>query len=69
MPVQSAICSPSEGDRVERARNVLEVSGYAYSGGGRGIVRVDVTTDGGESWYAAQLQQDEQQTLVGCQLK
>lgn len=27
----------------------LTVKGYSYSGGGRGIVRVDVSIDGGES--------------------
>jgi len=28
---------------------------YAYSGGGRGIVRVDISTDGGKTWDIAKL--------------
>ena len=33
----------------------LTVKGYAYSGGGRGIVRVDVSIDNGATWRAATL--------------
>lgn len=29
--------------------------GYAYSGGGKGIVRVDVSVDGGKTWDIATL--------------
>jgi len=32
------------------------VTGYAYSGGGQPIIRVDVSADGGASWTTAQLQ-------------
>jgi sulfite oxidase len=38
----------------------VTVKGYAYSGGGRGIVRVDVSTDGGKTWNAAVLNQPKQ---------
>ena len=31
------------------------LKGYAYSGGGRAVVRVDVTIDGGTTWQQAQL--------------
>ncbi|NXS62198.1 SUOX oxidase, partial [Brachypteracias leptosomus] len=31
------------------------VKGYAWSGGGREVVRVDVSLDGGRSWRAARL--------------
>jgi len=31
------------------------VKGYAWSGGGRDIIRVDVSTDGGKTWAAADL--------------
>lgn len=30
-----------------------KVSGYAVSGGGRGIERVDISVDGGKSWVEA----------------
>ena len=28
----------------------LEIKGFAWSGGGKGIVRVDVSLDGGRTW-------------------
>lgn len=61
MPVQSAICSPIDGDRItlnlalDHESTVLPVRGYAYSGGGKMIVRVDVSIDGGSSWMTADL--------------
>ena len=33
----------------------VDVAGIAYSGGGRGIVRVDVSGDQGKTWVAAEL--------------
>lgn len=38
---------------VQKSDNVLKVKGWAFAGGGRNIVRVDVTTDEGESWVTA----------------
>ena len=54
MPVTSAICEPPEGAAFAPGEEVT-VRGYAWSGGGNGIVRVDVSADGGASWHAAQL--------------
>lgn len=34
--------------------------GYAWSGGGRGIIRVDVSADGGATWHVAQLKPNGQ---------
>lgn len=34
----------------------ITVKGYAWSGGGRGIIRVDISPDGGKSWQEASLQ-------------
>ena len=31
------------------------VRGYAFSGGGHAIVRVDVSADGGKTWQTAEL--------------
>ena len=42
LPVQSAICEPKNGDAAYEGEDV-EVKGYAYSGGGRGIVRYFIT--------------------------
>jgi sulfite oxidase len=58
-PVQSAILSPSHGDLISGEK--VHVSGYAYSGGGRGIARVDVSTDGGKTWKYAKLLNDDYQ--------
>ncbi|KAJ3104497.1 hypothetical protein HDU97_009110 [Phlyctochytrium planicorne] len=56
MPVQSAVLSPKEGETVAAdADNTILVSGYAWSGGGRGIVRVDVSADGGKTWKDAEV--------------
>jgi len=50
MPVTSAIttCRPSPDTPGE-----MLVSGYAWSGGGRKILRVDLTGDGGHTWTQA----------------
>lgn len=47
---------PSPGSTVAPGR--LEVSGYAYAGDDRAVVRVDVSLDGGGTWQQAQLEQD-----------
>ena len=58
-PIQSAICEPQEGAVLEDAEEVT-ARGYAWSGGGRGIVRVDVSADGGKTWVEAELNQTSQ---------
>jgi len=59
-PVQAAICSPVEGETVDVVDGGVTVRGYAMSGGGRGIQRVDVTLDGGRTWHAARLYAEPQ---------
>lgn len=41
--------------------DVERVAGWAWSGGGRGIARVEVTPDDGKNWYQARLHQLPQQ--------
>eukprot|EP00667_Euglena_gracilis_P007447 EG_transcript_7523 len=53
MPVQSAICKPTPSSTIPRSAEHIELSGYAYSGGGRDIARVEVSTDGGNTWQLA----------------
>ncbi|MGG5809998.1 sulfite dehydrogenase [Falsiroseomonas sp. CW058] len=55
MEAKSLITHPSS-DRPLRGAGFHEVSGLAWSGHGR-IARVDVSTDGGESWRPAALQE------------
>lgn len=53
--VQSAIVEPKPGSILEGPLDEVEVRGFAYSGGGRGIMRVDVSPDGGKTWTTASL--------------
>ncbi|CAH0592740.1 unnamed protein product [Chrysodeixis includens] len=60
LPVTSAICDPANGDTVKVKDGCIEVRGYAYSGGGAKILRVDVSPDGGATWLQAErLQADD----------
>lgn len=65
-PVQSAITSLkdlSKGDRMLQVygleEDAVEVKGYAFSGGGREIIRVDVSPDDGRTWMQAELLRDD----------
>jgi sulfite oxidase len=66
MPVQSAITSvqeisthSAEDQKLVRVYGLEEefivVEGYAFSGGGRDIIRVDVSADDGRTWRQAEL--------------
>ncbi|CAG2162289.1 unnamed protein product [Oppiella nova] len=60
LPVQSAICEPREGQLVQMDENRnIQMSGYAWSGGGRKVIRVDVSADEGINWVTAELQQED----------
>jgi len=61
LPVQSAITRPSSGSVVEGLE--VEVQGYAYSGGGRGIAIVEVSVDGGQTWHVAELKEGRDQPV------
>ncbi|KAJ3175251.1 hypothetical protein HDU87_006333 [Geranomyces variabilis] len=56
LPINSAVLSPRPDSTVEAGPDgKLAVLGYAVSGGGRAVLRVDVSADGGRSWVAADL--------------
>jgi sulfite oxidase len=57
LAVNCVICSPREGELVE---GPVTIQGYALSGGGRKIARVDVSTDRGASWTTARLTHGDQ---------
>jgi len=59
MPVTSSIVSPAKGAIVDG--DDIEVKGIAWSGGGCGIVRVDVSADGGVTWVTAELAEGSEQ--------
>ena len=54
MDAKSVVTRPSGGETLP-GRGVYEISGLAWSGRGS-IARVDITTDGGATWTAAELQ-------------
>jgi sulfite oxidase len=61
MPITSAICTPSPNDAVEADEDgMITLKGYAWSGGGRGVIRVDVSLDGGATWHEAELRKPNQ---------
>jgi sulfite oxidase len=51
MPVSSAIMSPWT-KQVVIHNGTIRTKGWAYSGGGRWPERVELSADGGFSWYA-----------------
>ncbi|CZR54858.1 related to nitrate reductase [NADPH] [Phialocephala subalpina] len=61
MPITSAITGISNPSLPKDSKDgkPISVEGYAYSGGGREIVRVDISTDGGKTWDQAELVDDQ----------
>lgn len=57
MPVTSAICTPEGNESVPPGK--LTLKGYAWSGGGNRVIRVDITADGGKSWKEAEIIKQE----------
>uniref|UniRef100_A0AAF5CXV5 sulfite oxidase n=2 Tax=Strongyloides stercoralis TaxID=6248 RepID=A0AAF5CXV5_STRER len=62
-PIQSAICVPAPGTKISKEDREFDVCGYAWSGGGKGIIRVEISIDGGKNWQSAELEQDPEQTV------
>ncbi|KAK0173064.1 hypothetical protein PV328_006317 [Microctonus aethiopoides] len=54
MPVISAICNPVPGEQINIVDGKICVKGYAWSGGGNKIIRVDLTIDQGKTWHVAE---------------
>lgn len=50
MPVASAILVPADMAQIVH-EGTIECSGWAYSGGGHWIERVEVSADGGFTWH------------------
>ncbi|XP_044764248.1 sulfite oxidase-like [Coccinella septempunctata] len=76
LPVTSAICQPMNNSTVEVKGGKITAKGYAWSGGGQEIVRVDVSCDGGKTWHVAEFDYHESKkyprhwswTLWSCEL-
>ena len=64
LPVQSAICVPRPDGTsavIVGEDDEIEVKGYAWSGGGRGVQRVEVSIDGGCTFTTAELKRGSDQ--------
>ncbi|XP_050025887.1 sulfite oxidase [Dermacentor andersoni] len=59
LPITSVVCRPLEGEVLAPKDGKIHVKGYAWSGGGRKVVRVDVSADGGQNWIPAQLESED----------
>jgi len=60
LPVTSAICYPPIESVFDESEEEVVLKGYAFSGGGRGIIRVDLSNDDGKTWFTAELTQADQ---------
>jgi sulfite oxidase len=60
LPVQSSICDPLDKSTIDKDAESVNIRGYAWSGGGRDIVRVDITADEGRTWTGANLIKPEE---------
>jgi len=54
-PVTSYICSHENGETVKAGE--VKLQGYAFSGGGRNIVRVEISKDQGVTWEVAKIRE------------
>jgi nitrate reductase (NAD(P)H) len=56
--INSAMSQPDHNETLPIAKNInktYDLAGYAYTGGGRQITRVEVSTDGGIHWELAEI--------------
>ncbi|XP_043537803.1 sulfite oxidase, mitochondrial [Chiloscyllium plagiosum] len=60
LPIQSAITTPCNNDYISADNEEITVKGYAWSGGGQEVIRVDVSLDGGKTWKVADLTGEKQ---------
>ena len=66
--INSAMVAPDHNETLDLVSSMgtsYPVAGYAYTGGGRRITRVEVTTDGGTHWHVAKLNQIERPNDYG----
>jgi len=66
MNVQSCICQPQEKEVITGKDGMYTIKGYAISGGGRRIERVDLSLDGGSTWVVVGLTRGEDKGYRNC---
>jgi len=65
--INSAIASPAHDECIPTDRPKYTIKGYAYTGGGRAITRVEVSLNGGYDWRLAIVQHPCKPTMYGKQ--
>ena len=67
LSINSAIAYPGhlEVVRLDKAHKTYTVKGYCYSGGGRKVIRVEVSIDGGKTWTLSKIRHPETPTEYG----
>lgn len=63
--INSAMTAPDHNETIDLAKSIgstYNVGGYSYTGGGRRITRVEITTDGGKHWQVCKINQIEKPT-------
>ena len=68
LSLNSFICEPNHDDTLPIGANIdktFVVSGYAHSGGGRKVTRVEVTSDQGVTWNLAEITRHEKPNPYG----
>jgi len=63
--INSAISSPAHDECIPMDSPTYTVKGYAYTGGGRAITRVEVSLDGGYVWRLATVKRPCKPTMYG----
>jgi len=66
--INSAMTKPDHNETLSIREHIgkdYEIAGYAYTGGGRKISRVEVSIDGGVHWNLAEIDRKEQPTAYG----
>merc|ERR1712151_46696 len=66
--INSAVSRPDHNETINIPNNIgssYDMMGYAYTGGGRMITRVEVSVNGGVSWNLANIERKEQPNEYG----
>lgn len=64
LSTNSAICYPAHNEKVPVDSAVYKLRGYAYTGGGRRVGRLEVTLDQGKTWTLANITYPEDQYRI-----
>jgi nitrate reductase (NAD(P)H) len=60
--INSIISSPAHDEVIPLSTGTYTVRGYAYTGGGRKVTRIEVSVDDGETWHISNITRHEQPT-------